>query len=131
MGDSRAISALIRPYPESVQALVRDARKRLREWLPEAKEGDDLSARMIAYRYGAGYRGMICTLILSKSGVKLGIVGGASLPDPHNLLRGTGKIHRHIQLRASQDLQQPGLKQLVLAAGIACSGRLREANIAQ
>jgi hypothetical protein len=49
---------------------------------------------------------MVCTLILSKSGVKLGLVGGAALSDPYGLLAGTGKVHRHVQLRAPEDLKQ-------------------------
>ena len=93
---NEAIDTLLRSYPEDVQILARQARKTLREWLPNAGEGADASARMIAYRYGPGYKGMVCTLILSKSGVKLGLVGGATLADPHGLLAGSGKVHRHV-----------------------------------
>ena len=119
-----AIEELIESYPEGVQALAGAARKMLREWLPEAKEGVDAPARMFAYTYGPGYKGVICTLLLSKTGIKLGIAGGAALEDPHKLLRGEGKVHRHVQLRAPEDLQQAGLKRLVLAASVACKKRL-------
>ena len=97
-----------RSYPENIRMLVRHARGLLREWLPGAKETDDSSARLFGYGYGPGYRGTICPLILSKSGAKLGIPGGASLTDPHNLLRGAGKVHRHVPLKAAEDHQQPG-----------------------
>jgi hypothetical protein len=127
MAVDMAIDTLLRSFPEDVQILVREARKTLREWLPNAGEGVDASARMVAYRYGPGYKGMVCTLILSKSGVKLGIVGGAALVDPHGLLAGSGKIHRHVQLRTVRDLQQAGIKQLVLGASAACRKRLDEA----
>jgi hypothetical protein len=119
-----AIDTLLRAYPEDVQILTLQARKTLREWLPDAGESVDESARMLAYRYGPGYKGMVCTLLLSKSGVKLGLVGGAALADPRGLLAGTGKVHRHVQLRTVEDLQQPGLKQLVLGASVACHKRL-------
>jgi hypothetical protein len=119
-----AIDTLLRAYPEDVQILTLQARKSLREWLPDAGESVDESARMLAYRYGPGYKGMVCTLLLSKSGVKLGLVGGAALADPRGLLAGTGKVHRHVQLRTVEDLQQPGLKQLVLGASVACHKRL-------
>ena len=115
-------------YPESVQTLARDARKLLREWLPGIKETVDESARMFAYAYAPGYRGMVCTLILSKTGVKLGIVGGASFPDPHNLLRGAGKVHRHVPLKTSGDLREPGVKALVSAAATACHQRLKNST---
>jgi len=119
-----AIDTLLLAYPEDVQMLVRQARKTLREWLPDAGESVDASARMVACRYGPGYKGMVCTLILSKSGIKLGLVGGAALADPRGLLAGTGKVHRHVQLRSVRDLQQAGLKQLVLGASAACHKRL-------
>ena len=105
------IDTLLRSYPEDVQVLVHQARETLREWLPNVDEGVDASARMVAYRYGPGYKGMVCTLILSKSGVKLGLVKGAALADPHGLLAGSGKVHRHVQLRTVRDLEQAGLKQ--------------------
>jgi hypothetical protein len=119
-----AIDTLLRSYPEDVQTLLRQARKTLRDWLSDAKEGVDALARMLAYSYGPGYKGMICTLLLGKSGVKLGLVAGAALTDPRGLLAGTGKAHRYVQLRTAADLQQVGLKQLVLGASVACRKRL-------
>ena len=124
MAVNAAIDTLLQSYPEDVQILARQARKQLREWLPDAGEGVDTAARMVAYSYGPGYKGMVCTLLLSKSGVKLGLVGGAALPDPRGLLAGSGKVHRHVQLRTVRDLQQAGLKQLVLGASAACHKRL-------
>jgi hypothetical protein len=119
-----AIDKLLQSYPEDVQILARHARETLEEWLPDADEGVDESARMLGYSYGPGYKGMVCTLILSKSGIKLGLANGATLADPHRLLAGTGKVHRHVQLRTIRDLQQAGLKQLVLDASAACHKRL-------
>lgn len=128
MASSKTASAanekLIERYPEDVQILARRARTTLREWLPNATEGEDGSAKMIAFSFGPGYRGVVCTLLLSKSGVKIGIAAGASLPDPHKLMRGEGKVHRHVPLRESGDLKEPGLKQLVLDAAEACRKRL-------
>jgi hypothetical protein len=66
----------------------------------------------------------VCTLILSKTGIKLGLVGGATLPDPHRLLSGSGKVHRQMQLSTPADLRQAGVKALVLAASVACRARL-------
>jgi len=122
--ENATLETLLQPYPEDVQTLAREARETLREWLPKANEGVDESARMLAYSYGPGYKGMVCTLLLSKSGVKLGLAFGAALPDPRGLLAGAGKVHRHVQLRTVQDLHQPGLKQLVQAASAACHQRL-------
>jgi hypothetical protein len=79
---------------------------------------------MFAYTYGPGYRGVVC--ILSKLGIKLGIPWGASFPDPHKLLRGAGKVHRHVPLKSIEDLQRPGVRELVAATSAACNERLSE-----
>ena len=117
----------INEYPKNVQKVARHARSVLREWLPKARETKDKPARMFAYSYGPGYRGVVCTLILSKTGVKLGIPWGASFPDIHRLLRGAGKVHRHVPLKSIEDLQQPGIRELVDAASAACNERLGKA----
>ena len=49
--------------------------------LPQVEETIDPSAGVIGYGYGPGYKGLICTLILSQAGVKLGVTDGATLPD--------------------------------------------------
>ena|SRR5579884_4203710 len=74
-----ALDELLASYPAHVQDLCSGARKFLRRCLPEAQESADESARMLSYRLGPGYKGMVCTLLLSKTGIKLGIVGGARL----------------------------------------------------
>jgi hypothetical protein len=114
-------------YPQDVQTLAGEARKLVRHSLARAKEGEDPAARSFAYTYGPGYKGVVCTLLLSKAGVKLGIVGGASLPDPHKLMRGEGRIHRHVPLQVTEDLHKPGIKELLQAASDACDKRLADA----
>jgi hypothetical protein len=100
---------LLEGYPQHVQAIMLAARQSLRKWLPGVQESADASAPVIGYSFGSGYRGLVCTLIL-------GLVRGSKLADPHGLLAGSGKVHRHIQLRAASDLRKAGLSQLVKAA---------------
>ena len=78
----RTVETLVQSYPLGVQTLAHGARGLIRRLLPAIEESVDSSAPVIAYGYGSGYRGMVCTLILSKSGVKLGLVRGADLDDP-------------------------------------------------
>lgn len=79
------------------------------------EESVDEPARLLAYSYGPGYKGLVCTLIMSQKGVKLGINRGAELPDPEGLLEGSGKVHKYVQLKSAADLEQPGLKTLIEA----------------
>jgi hypothetical protein len=113
MPSTRGVEKFLASYPESVRDTALAARQFLARMLPRAEESLDESARLIAYGYGAGYKGLVCTLILSQTGVKLGIVRGAELPDPQHLLTGSGKVHRHVQLRGAADLRRSGLVQLL------------------
>ena len=110
------VERLLGAYPDDVRALADAARRALVKALPGATEGVDMPAKMLSYSYGPGYRGFVCTLIMSKTGVKLGIFRGSELPDPKHLMAGEGKVHRHVQLRSAADLEQPGLKALLKAA---------------
>jgi len=85
----------------------------VRSVLPRVKEIPDTGARVIGYGYGTGYRDMVATIILSKSGVKLGLVRGAELPDPHQLLEGKGKVHRYIAFTSPAQVNRPGVKALI------------------
>lgn len=83
-------------FPSEVQALAVEARQLIRRVLPEVEERVDSSAPVVGYGYGPGYRGTVCTLILSRSGVKLGLVRGNEIDDPRGLLEGSGKVHRYV-----------------------------------
>jgi hypothetical protein len=121
--ETRTFDDLLRPCPESVRSLARAARQFLLQALPEAQETIDGSASLVGYGYGRGYKGLVCTLLLSKTGVKLGLAHGAALPDPGHLLEGTGKVHKFVQVRNAGDLRKPDLKALIRAASFAAQQR--------
>jgi hypothetical protein len=123
MKRSRSPEELLKSYPSDVQALAGKARHLLLKLLPGVEERADPSIPLLSYAYGPGYRGMVCTLILSKSGVKLGIVRGSELADPNGLLEGSGKVHKYVQIRKASDLNRPGVKGLVKAAHAAWQQR--------
>ena len=112
----KTVDALLRPYSADVRTLASGARELIHRLLPDVEETVDGSMPLISFGYGPGYRGMVCTLILSKKGVKLGLVRGSELADPRGLLEGSGKVHKYVQLRVPADLRKPGLKPLIAAA---------------
>jgi hypothetical protein len=116
MRDARDIESFLAPYPPEVSDLAVAAREFLAKALPGAEETLDESAKLLGYGYGPGYKGLLCTLLLSKNGIKLGIAHRSELPDPKQLMRGSGKVHRDVQLRTTADLKQPGLRPLLKAA---------------
>lgn len=118
-----SLKRLLASYPEKVRDLALQTRRLILDSIPRIEETVDPSARVIGYGLGPGYRGLICTVILSRSGVKLGFYRGVDLPDPQGLLEGAGKVHRHVQLSAPADLKKPGLKSLLKAAHAAWEHR--------
>ena len=57
--------------------------------------------------------------------VNVGFFQGASLPDPADLLQGTGKRMRHVKLRWGESLNETALHALILAAYRDMRARLR------
>lgn len=51
-----------------------------------------------------------------KKYVNLYFMKGVELPDPAGLLEGTGKMLRHVKIRAEKDLQNKALHALILKA---------------
>lgn len=120
---AKPAAKLLARYPAPVQELAAHARDYVLRVLTGAEERVDEPARLLAYGLGPGYKGLVCTLILSKSGVKLGLNRGSELADPEGLLEGSGKVHRYVQLDSSADLERRGVARLLEAADEARRGR--------
>jgi Domain of unknown function (DU1801) len=96
--------------------LALSVRKLVRSVLPRCQEIPDRAARVIGYGYGSAYRDTVVVLILSRGGVKLGLVRGSQLRDPKHLLAGAGKVHRHIAFTQLEQVGRPAVKDLLKAA---------------
>jgi len=84
--------------------------------MPNTIELIDPSAALIAYGLDRGYKGLICGITLFKAHTNIMLAQGASLPDPQGLLEGTGKLARHIKVTQLTDLNDPGVRALLLDA---------------
>jgi hypothetical protein len=111
-------------YEPQVFANAIRLRKLLLSNLPDIIEQVDLPARMVAYCYGQKYAELICTLIPSKKGLKLGFNRGPELPDPEGILKGTGKISRYVEIKSEKQINSPALKNLVADALAAYQQRM-------
>jgi hypothetical protein len=58
----------------------------------------------------------IFSIALFPRWVSLFFMRGAELPDPQKLLKGSGKIARHIVLESAADLDKPAVKMLMKSA---------------
>jgi hypothetical protein len=117
---------LLAQFPESIRLRFWEAREWLYAQCPGFIEEVDLPARMAAYNLGPGYKGMVASLIPSQGGLKLGLVGSAGFPDPHGLLEGKGKVHRHVALPPAGPASVEGVQALFDLAVAACKERLKK-----
>lgn len=115
----------LQQYPEQVFRHAKQLREVVLANLPNITEQVDLSAKMVAYAYGKKYADMICVIIPSKKGLKLGFYKGAELPDPEQLLQGSGKISRYVVIKDQEDIYSEPLKKLITQALAAYKQRSR------
>jgi hypothetical protein len=108
---------LLLPYGEAIQKLVLAARKLILEEAPDASEFV-YEVYTIADHFAFTERpsdAFVFTTTHAKW-VNLGFNFGAYLPDPDGLLIGEGKLIRHVRIARPEDLDVPGVRELVRAA---------------
>jgi hypothetical protein len=69
--------------------------------------------------YGVGPKKMsehFCYISVSKEHINLGFMYGAELPDPEKLLKGSGKLLRHVRITQPEQLSNPALHELLKVA---------------
>ena len=103
-------------YGEEIFTRALKLRQLVLKTLPGVTEQLDIPARMVAYVYGPRYADMVCTIIPSKKGLKLGFYKGNELPDPDGLLEGTGKISRYVVIDSDKQAGSVALKKLLKVA---------------
>lgn len=81
--------------------------------LMEAPEAEEVLysvyAEVIVLKF-PGKRGAFCYIAAYSRHVNLGLYNGAELPDPHGVLKGTGKQMRHIRFDSAEDLRHSYLR---------------------
>jgi hypothetical protein len=112
----KKLEAFLSQYDGDVFKNVVALRNVLLTKLPGIIEQLDVKAKMIAYCYGEKYTDLLCVIIPSKKGLKLGFNRGNELPDPDKLLAGTGKISRYVEIKESKQIKSVAVKKLILSA---------------
>ena len=100
-----------------VRGLAAGTRALILSVMPDVVEVPWPRQRVIGY--GVGPKKMsehFCYVAVHKDHVNLGVDYGAELPGPEGLLQGPGKLMRHTQVNAPEDLSNPALRRLLEAA---------------
>ena len=107
---------LLEARPE-MQELTKRTRALIKKIMPDVVEVPWPKQKNIGY--GVGPKKMsqhFCYIGVFKNHINLGFNYGAELPDPENLLEGTGALFRHIKITKQEQLEQAALCQLLEAA---------------
>jgi hypothetical protein len=119
MTDDPVVAALLAALSPDVRELTAAARGFLTGLVPDWTEEPDPVDRLFVYTYRPGtYRGAVVAVQPQRNYVNLVFSRGAELAglDAGTLLEGTGKVARHVKLRAPVQLEDPRLRELVEAA---------------
>lgn len=105
-------------YDAAVGALALALRDIVLEEAPAANEiiYDAYNAVALAYSFTDKWQEGFCHIAVYSRYANLGFQRGAELPDPAGVLKGTGKLIRHIRIASTGNLHQPHLRQYLRAA---------------
>lgn len=116
--EKQLADALAKFTPERA-ALAEAALAKLRARFPHAIQMvyDNYNFLVIGFSPTEKPSEAIFSIAMDAHGVRLCFLqGGPQLPDPHKLLRGTGKVARNLYLEKVDVLDQPAVKELMAQA---------------
>jgi len=112
------LERFFKKYTPAIAAQGRATLARMRELLPGATQivYDNYNALVIGFGPSERASDAILSIALYPRWVTLFFLQGAGLPDPQKILKGSGKIVRHIVLKSPEDLDLPPVRALMTAA---------------
>jgi hypothetical protein len=97
--------------------LAYELRKLITEVMSNVVEVPWPKIRMASYGVGPKKKcEHFCYISAQKDDVNLGFYYGAELPDPQELLQGTGKLLRHVKIREPKAIRSQALRRLLEVA---------------
>jgi hypothetical protein len=112
------LRCFIEKFEPKHQAIIRNARKKLRKRFPTATEFAYDNYNFFVIGFGPNEHPSHCfvTIAAAFNGVGLCFVRGASLPDPEKILLGSGKQTRFIRLPSADVLDHSAVQRLLSVA---------------
>jgi hypothetical protein len=114
----RQLDSFIDKFTPEVAALTRALLERMKARLPGAQilVYDNYNALAIGFCRSGKAGQAILSLAVMPRWVTLCFLWGASLSDPHGLLKGDGSRVRHVRLHAPEALDDPAIEALIAEA---------------
>jgi len=114
----RQLESFIDKFDAKNAALIRAVRKAMRKRLSAAHElvYDNYNFFVIGYCSTERPSDCIVSIAAAANGVGLSFYYGATLPDPHKLLLGSGSQNRFIRIDSVATLTRPEVEELIATA---------------
>jgi hypothetical protein len=115
--DDMTVSAFLAVLAPEVRHVVAAVRKLIRAAAPKATE--TVLWGSLSYHLpmlGGRVKGAVCQITPRRGHVDVGFIHGVFLPDPNQVLQGTGKSKRHVQVEHVKDLPALRLAELIRSA---------------
>ncbi len=112
------LAGFIDKFTPEMAASIRAVRTALRKRVPTANElvYDNYNFFVIGYSSTLRPSDSFTQLVADAHGVRLAFYWGSRLPDPANILLGSGSQNRFIRLESAHDLGKPAVEALIRAA---------------
>ena len=109
---------LLKKYTSELAGAGRECLKKMRKRLPGATQlvYDTYNALGVGFGPSEKASEVIFSIVLYPRYVTLFFLQGVGLPDPERLLKGDGKVVRHIKLESPSDLDKPAIRKLMAVA---------------
>jgi hypothetical protein len=111
---SEGFDQIVASASPEIRDLAYQAKALIQAVYPAVVEVPWVRQRIIGY--GVGPKKMsehFCYISIHKEHIDLGFYYGSELPDPENLLQGTGKLLRHVKISHSEQLENPALRRML------------------
>src|SRR5581483_1944439 len=114
----KQLQRFIAKFDPKLQRIIHSVRKLLQKRLPTANElvWDNYNFFVIGYSATERPSDSIVSIAAAANGVGLAFYRGASLPDPHGILQGSGVQNRFVRLESAATLKRPEVEALIAAA---------------
>ena len=114
----KQLAGFIDKFEPELAGRIRSVRAALRKRLPTAFElvYDNYNFFVIGYSATERPSHAIVSLAANAKGIGLAFYYGATLPDPHGILQGSGSQNRFVRIARAEDLKNPQIEALIAAA---------------
>jgi hypothetical protein len=111
----RQLRGFIAKFDPGMAKLIRECRSVMRKRFPAANElvYDNYNFFVIGYCTTERPSDCVVSLATNSKGIGLNFYRGATLPDPHGILQGSGNQNRFVRLDGVATLSRPEVRQLL------------------